>query len=53
LSGGGFTYEVFGASFGGALQGNKNLEWCVRDNEEEVGRVEKGLIIEGGKANVD
>jgi hypothetical protein len=48
LSGGGFTYEVFGASLGGALQGDNNLEWCVRDNGKEVGGVEKVPIIEGG-----
>jgi hypothetical protein len=46
--GGGFTYEVFGASFGGALKGENNLEWCVRDNGEEVGGMEKVPLIEGG-----
>jgi hypothetical protein len=48
VSGGGFTYVVFGASFGGALQGDNNLEWCVKDNGEEVGGMEKVPLIEGG-----
>jgi hypothetical protein len=49
LLGGGFTYEVFGASLGGALQGDNNLEWCVRDNGEEVGRVKRCLLSKEGR----